>query len=348
MGVIHAKALAKIDGVEIVSIASRTEESGKAFAAEYKIPFASSSLEACIDRPGVDAVILTTPSDQHHDQTIMALGKGKHVQVEIPMALGLKDSEDMLDASRKAGKICMVTHTRRFSAPHREMKKRIREGKFHLHHLVVETYFFRRTNLNMHGQARSWVDNLLWHHGCHSVDIAQWVIDDPDWDAWGQKGPDRKDLGIPMDLSVCMKSKKRTLFTMAILPEGRRPAVLFKYAEGRAPQPNSAADAASLSTRKRAAARRSMSVAVCSSRPASALTTYPRAPVVNAASVTSHDRCSLTNRIFALGSWARIRRAAWIPSSVGSPTSKRIRSGFSSLAFSTASSPSEASPTIWH
>jgi len=216
MGVIHAKALAKIDGVEIVSIASRTEESGKAFAAEYKIPFTSTSFEACIDRPGVDAVILTTPSDQHHDQTILALEKGKHVQVEIPMSLNLQDAEHMLATSRWAGKVCMVTHTRRFSSPHREMKRRIREGTFHLHHRVVETYFVRRTNLNMHGQPRSWVDNLLWHHGCHSVDIAQWVIDDADWDAWGQKGPDHKDLGIPMDLSVCMKSKKGPLFTMAM------------------------------------------------------------------------------------------------------------------------------------
>ena len=86
MGEIHVKALAKIDGVEVVSIAARTDESAKAFAEKWNIPFASSNLEACIDRPGVDAVILTTPSDQHHDQTILALSKGKHVQVEIPMA----------------------------------------------------------------------------------------------------------------------------------------------------------------------------------------------------------------------------------------------------------------------
>ena len=93
MGVIHVKALGKIAGVEVVSIASRTEESGKAFADEWKIPFHSTSLEACIDRSGVDAVILTTPSDQHADQTVLALSKGKHVQVEIPMALNLADSQ---------------------------------------------------------------------------------------------------------------------------------------------------------------------------------------------------------------------------------------------------------------
>jgi 2-hydroxy-4-carboxymuconate semialdehyde hemiacetal dehydrogenase len=216
MGVIHAKALAKIDGVEIVSIAARTEASAASFAKEWKIPFASDSLEACIDRPGVDAVILTTPSDQHAEQTLLALSKGKHVQVEIPMALSLADSERMLSASRSAGKTLMVTHTRRFSGPHREIKRRIREGTFHLHHMVVETYFFRRTNLNMHGQPRSWVDNLLWHHGCHSVDIAQWILDDGDWEVWGQKGPDHPDLGIPMDLTVAMKSRKGPLFSMAM------------------------------------------------------------------------------------------------------------------------------------
>jgi 2-hydroxy-4-carboxymuconate semialdehyde hemiacetal dehydrogenase len=216
MGVIHMKALKKIEGVDVVSIASRTEESGKAFAAEWNVPFQSTSLEACIDRPGVDAVILTTPSDQHADQTVLALSRGKHVQVEIPMALNLPDAERMLAASKKAGKTLMVTHTRRFSGPHREIKRRIREGAFHLHHVVVETYFFRRTNLNMHGQPRSWVDNLLWHHGCHSVDIAQWVVGDPDWEVWGQKGPDHRELGIPMDLTVAMKSKRGPLFSMAM------------------------------------------------------------------------------------------------------------------------------------
>jgi len=161
-------------------------------------------------------VILTTPSDQHRDQTLLALGKGKHVQVEIPMALNLADSQEMLDAQKQAGKVLMITHTRRFANPHREIRKRIQEGTFHLHHMVVETYFFRRTNLNMHGQPRSWVDNLLWHHGCHSVDLAHWILSEPNWTCWGQKGPDHKELHIPMDISVGMKSRKGPLFTMAM------------------------------------------------------------------------------------------------------------------------------------
>ena len=216
MGEIHVKALKKIEGVHIVSVAGRTESGVKEFADKWHISFASTDLEACIDRPGVDAVILTTPSDQHHDQTVLALRKGKHVQVEIPMALNLADAQHMLDEAKKAGTTLMVTHTRRFANPHREIRRRIQDGTFHLHHMVVETYFFRRTNLNMHGQARSWVDNLLWHHGCHSVDLAHWILNEPNWDVWGQRGPDHRDLKIPMDLTVAMKSKKGPLFTMAM------------------------------------------------------------------------------------------------------------------------------------
>jgi 2-hydroxy-4-carboxymuconate semialdehyde hemiacetal dehydrogenase len=216
MGEIHMKALQKIGGVEVVSVASRTDEGGRKFAGQWKIPFHSTHLEPCIDRPGVDAVILTTPSDLHADQAVMALSKGKHVQVEIPMSLNLPDAQRIVDATKQAGRICMVTHTRRFSSPHREIRTRVREGTFHLHHMVVETYFFRRTNLNMHGQPRSWVDNLLWHHGCHSVDLAQWILDEPSFEVWGQKGCDHPSLGIPMDMTVAMKSTKGALFTMAM------------------------------------------------------------------------------------------------------------------------------------
>jgi 2-hydroxy-4-carboxymuconate semialdehyde hemiacetal dehydrogenase len=224
MGEIHMKALEKLNDVQVISVNSRTEEGGKAFAEKWKIPFQSTNLEACIDRPGVDAVILTTPSSMHPEQTILALNKGKHVQVEIPMSLNLPDARKMLEVAKKSGKICMVTHTRRFSAPHREIRRRVQEGSFHLHHMVVETYFFRRSNTNMHGQARSWVDNLLWHHGCHSVDLAYWILNDPDLEAWGQEGPDHPVMQIPMDMTIGMRSKKmKTTISMALSFNNRGP-----------------------------------------------------------------------------------------------------------------------------
>jgi 2-hydroxy-4-carboxymuconate semialdehyde hemiacetal dehydrogenase len=224
MGEIHMKALEKLNDVQVISVNSRTEEGGKAFAEKWKIPFQSTNLEACMDRPGVDAVILTTPSSMHPEQTILALNKGKHVQVEIPMSLNLPDAKKMLEVAKKSGKVCMVTHTRRFSAPHREIRRRVQEGSFHLHHMVVETYFFRRSNTNMHGQARSWVDNLLWHHGCHSVDLAYWILNDPDLEAWGQEGPDHPVMQIPMDMTIGMRSKKmKTTISMALSFNNRGP-----------------------------------------------------------------------------------------------------------------------------
>jgi 2-hydroxy-4-carboxymuconate semialdehyde hemiacetal dehydrogenase len=217
MGETHVKALREIEGVQVVSVNSRTPETGRAFAEKWNIPHASTELEECIDRPGVEAVILTTPSSLHAEQTLLALARGKHVQVEIPMSLNLRDARRMLAAAKKAKKVCMVTHTRRFASPHREIRRRIREGSFHLIHMVVETYFFRRTNLNMMGQPRSWVDNLLWHHACHSVDLAYWLTGDPNMKVWGQKGPDHRVLKIPMDMTIGMRSRKTgALVSMAL------------------------------------------------------------------------------------------------------------------------------------
>lgn len=223
MGVTHMKALKNIEDVEVVSVISGTPEEGQPFAAEWGIPHCSTSLAEGLDRADVDAVILATPTHMHADQAVLALSRGKHVQVEIPMSLNLPDAERVRDAAKKAGRLCMITHTRRFSSPHREIRRRIREGSFHLQHMVVETYFFRRTNLNMFGQPRSWVDNLLWHHGCHSVDLAYWVLDDPDLEAWGQKGPDHPELGIPMDMTIGMRSRKGPLMSMALSFNNRGP-----------------------------------------------------------------------------------------------------------------------------
>src|SRR4029453_6676505 len=216
MAAVHAKALKKIDGVEIVSVTSREADSGKTFAAEYGVPHTSTDLAECVDRPGVDAVILTPPSRMHADQTVLALSKGKHVQVEIPMSLNLADAQRIADAARSSGRVRMVPTPRPFSSPPREIPRRIQDGTFHLHHMIVETYFFRRENTNMLGQPRSWVDNLLRHHGCHSVDLHYCVLDAVGFVGWGQKGSVHPVLGIAMALTVDMKSPKGPLFTMAM------------------------------------------------------------------------------------------------------------------------------------
>lgn len=204
----HMQALAEIGGVEVVTIAGGIEADTQSFARKWDIPHCSLDLENCLSQPGVDAVINTGPSQLHVEQTRLAIEHGKHVLLEIPMALNLADSEALVGLARDSGLTCMVCHTRHYMTGLRELKRLIVAGELHLHHVVVQTYFFRRVNINRFGQPRTWKDDLLWHHACHPVDMTRWLLADDAMRCWGQVGPDHPELGIPMDLTVAMKSPK--------------------------------------------------------------------------------------------------------------------------------------------
>lgn len=217
MGETHARVLSAMPDVRITFAAVGDAAQGAAFAAKWKIPFHSTSFAECLARDDVDAVVIATPSGQHAQHALLAAAAGKHVLLEIPAALSLADAERLAAAQTLHGTTMMVCHSRRFGAPHRYIRDRIRNGTFTLHHMVVETYFLRRTNLNMFGQPRTWTDSLLWHHACHSVDLAVWLLDEPDFTVAAQRGPDHPGLGVPMDMSIMMRSPRTgALFTMAM------------------------------------------------------------------------------------------------------------------------------------
>lgn len=205
----HMQALAAIDDVEVVTVAGGIEADMEAFAAKWSIPHCSTELAACLDQPGVEAVINTGPSQLHAAQTRLAIAAGKHVLLEIPMALNLADSEALATLERESGLTCMVCHTRHYMPALRELKRMLVDGELNLRHVVCQTYFFRRVNINRFGQPRTWKDDLLWHHACHAVDMTRWLLDDDEMTVWGQVGPDHPELGIAMDLTVAMRSKQR-------------------------------------------------------------------------------------------------------------------------------------------
>ncbi|MCZ6632651.1 MAG: Gfo/Idh/MocA family oxidoreductase [bacterium] len=215
MGTNHIQVLKQFDDIEVVTLACGVEEDGLAFAKEWGIPHVSTSLEECLHQDGVEAVLLTTPNQVHASQAELALKMGKHVQVEIPMGLSLEESQRLVEAEEKSGLVCMVCHTKRYGGPFREIYRQVREGEIHLHHIVQQTFFFRRTNTNMFGNPRSWTDELLWHQACHMVDFIYWLFDEPDIDAWAQAGPNHPDLGIPMDITISLRSKSGCLITSA-------------------------------------------------------------------------------------------------------------------------------------
>ncbi|MCT8515630.1 Gfo/Idh/MocA family oxidoreductase [Chromohalobacter sp. TMW 2.2271] len=213
---IHMHALASIPEVHVVAVAGGDEQNTRRFADTWGIERVFTDYAHALSASGVDAVILATPSPLHADQAEQAIDAGKHVLCEIPMSLNLADAERMTARAREANTVAMVAHTRRFNAPHREMKRRIRTGEFHLQHLVSETYFLRRENLNMQGEPRGWTDHLLWHHACHSVDLFAWLLDDFDLKVWGGRGPVHPELGIAMDMNIGLKSRNETLATLTL------------------------------------------------------------------------------------------------------------------------------------
>jgi 2-hydroxy-4-carboxymuconate semialdehyde hemiacetal dehydrogenase len=201
--------------VEVATLAGGIEADAAAFAKQWEIPHYALDLKTCLQQPGVEAVLLATPNQIHAEQVLLALGMGKHVLVEIPMALTLADSERVAAMERQTGLVCMVCHTKRYQPAYREIYRRMRDGELHVHHIVQETYFFRRTNTNMHGKPRTWTDQLLWHQACHMVDMVYWLFEEPDMAVWGQAGPDHPRLRIPMDMTIGMRSKTGCLVTAA-------------------------------------------------------------------------------------------------------------------------------------
>jgi len=201
-GIKHLDALARIDGVEVVCIVSRTSDQAQAVAAKYGADQATVKLQDALERTDVDAVILCTPTQLHADQTIAVLRAGKHVQVEIPLADSWFDAERVAAVARESGLTCMVGHTRRFNPSHQWVHTRISQGELAIQQMNVQTYFFRRTNTNALGNARSWTDNLLWHHAAHTIDLFAYQCGEPITQANVMAGPISPQLGIPMDMSI--------------------------------------------------------------------------------------------------------------------------------------------------
>ena len=170
-GVKHLEALTAIPDVEVACLVGGVAEPTQQVAERFGIPHWTLDLTEALARPDIDAAILATPTPLHAAQAIQCLEAGRHVAVEIPMADNLADAERLVAAQRKAGKVAMCGHTRRFNPSHQWIHKRIAAGELKLQQMDVQTYFFRRKNLNALGQPRSWTDHLLWHHAAHTVDL---------------------------------------------------------------------------------------------------------------------------------------------------------------------------------
>ena len=215
-GIKHLDGIQNIDGVEVVSLISRDLEKTREIAAKYGINHVTTELADALALPEVDAVILCTPTQMHAEQTLACLKAGKHVQVEIPLADSLKGAEEVVALQKETGLVAMCGHTRRFNPSHQYVHNKIQAGEFHIQQMDVQTYFFRRTNTNALGQARSWTDHLLWHHAAHTVDLFAYQAGSPIVQANAIQGPIHPVLGIAMDMSIQLKAANGAICTLSL------------------------------------------------------------------------------------------------------------------------------------
>jgi 2-hydroxy-4-carboxymuconate semialdehyde hemiacetal dehydrogenase len=225
----HLDGLKLIDGVEIVSIISRRLDQAQEVASKYGARHATTDLHAALARDDVDAVILCTPTQMHAEQAIACMNAGKHVQVEIPLADSLADAEAVLAKQIETGLTCMVGHTRRFNPSHQYIHKRVVSGDFNISQMDVQTYFFRRKNMNAKGEARSWTDHLLWHHAAHTADLFAYQAG-PIVKANAIQGPINPELGIAMDMSIQLKAQSGAICTLSLSFNNDGPlGTFFRY-----------------------------------------------------------------------------------------------------------------------
>ncbi len=229
-GVKHLDGIRLIDGVEVVSVVGREFDKTKEVAARYGIGHVGTDLADSLALKEVDAVILCTPTQMHAAQAIACMEAGKHVQVEIPLADKLADAQAVVALQKSTGLVAMCGHTRRFNPSHQWLHRRIVAGEFSIHQMDVQTYFFRRSNINALGQPRSWTDHLLWHHAAHTVDLFAWQTGSPIVKANAIQGPIHPQLGIAMDMSIQLQAASGAICTLSLSFNNDGPlGTFFRY-----------------------------------------------------------------------------------------------------------------------
>ena len=212
----HLDALSQIDTVEIVAAMATTLEKANGVADQYSIPNRFDNYDDMLGLADVDAVILATPTQIHAEQGLKAMAAGKHVLIEIPMADTLVDSEALVAKQKETGLVAIAGHVRRFNPSHQWVHNRIVAGELSIQQMDIQTYFFRRTNMNAKGEPRSWTDHLLWHHACHSIDLFRYQAGEDVTEVHAIQGPIHSDLGIAMDMSILMKTESGKLCTLSL------------------------------------------------------------------------------------------------------------------------------------
>jgi 2-hydroxy-4-carboxymuconate semialdehyde hemiacetal dehydrogenase len=229
-GIKHLDALALIDDANIAYVGHSKIEIAEEVAQKYGAKAAFTDYAELLSQPDLDGVILATPTQMHLAQTLQALEAGKNVQVEIPMADNLAGVQQIVAMQQQTGLVAMAGHTRRFNPSHQYIHNKVTAGEFSIQQMDVQTYFFRRSNMNALGKPRSWTDHLLWHHAAHTVDLFQYQTGEKIVKANAIQGPKHPELGIAMDMSIQLQTESGKICTLSLSFNNDGPlGTFFRY-----------------------------------------------------------------------------------------------------------------------
>ena len=216
MGVWHS---ANLDGLAANphTIVGRQDASTRAFAERFGYAHATTDLDVMLADPQIDAVIVASPSETHVAHSLAAIEADKHVLIEIPIAMDLAGAERIAAAAARTEKVVAVCHPWRHRPELLPLQQCLQDGSEKLALIEGRFLIHRLENVGATGYRRSWTDNILWHHGCHLVDLACWLMG-PDLETTGWLAPVDARTGTPMTAQLTLAR-----------PDGAAAQILLSY-----------------------------------------------------------------------------------------------------------------------
>lgn len=141
-----ARDVAPSPAVRIVAVASRSEDTARAFAAAHGIARHHGSYEALLADAEVDVVYLPLPNSLHAEWAIQAAESGKHVLCEKPLALGYDQARSMFDAARRQGVMLLEAYPYYFQPQTGDMLALLRDGAIGTVRSVQASFGFTLSN----------------------------------------------------------------------------------------------------------------------------------------------------------------------------------------------------------
>jgi predicted dehydrogenase len=169
----HLPAIQKIKNTSLQAVYSNSGARGKSYAMRFNANYATSDFNVILNDKDIDAILITSRHKEHAQQSIAALNAGKHVFIEKPMAITIKECRSIYKAVQSSGRRLMVGFNRRFAPFYVDMKK-ILKGR--TSPMVVSAL------MNSPGIENGWAaetgqGGVVIGEGCHFIDLMYWLTE---------------------------------------------------------------------------------------------------------------------------------------------------------------------------